>query len=92
MFRIVEYLVTSADFYNVSCVHNSNPACDFSYNAKIVRNVDNRQVMLLLQAAQKLNDLRLNGHIQSRGRLIADQYLRLTGNGRCDHCTLPHSS
>ncbi len=45
---------------------------------------------LLLQLQQQLDDLRLDGHVQRRGRLIGNQQLWLTGNRHGDHHALAH--
>ena len=42
-----------------------------------MRDEDIRQPPLLLQPAQQVQDLRLNGHIQRRDRLVADDELRV---------------
>ena len=49
---------------------------------------DERSVLLLHQLIHELEDLRLYGHIQSSGRLIGDDELRLYRQGSCDADTL----
>ena len=43
----------------------------------------------LLQLFEKLEDLRLNGHVQGCGWLIGNQKLRFIGKGHGDHHPLP---
>ena len=38
-----------------------------------------------LQAADQVEDLRLNGHVEGGGRLVGDQHLRPAGERPCDH-------
>ena len=47
---------------------------------------------LLLQVLDELQDLGLNGHVQSGGGLVADQDLGLAGQGNGDHNSLPHTA
>ena len=49
-----------------------------------MRNKEIRQVHLLLQIPEEVDNLCLNRNIQSGNRLIADNKLRLDGKGSCD--------
>ena len=48
--------------------------------------------MIGLQPFDQLEDLRLDRHIQRRCRLIADQQIRVAGDGHGDHDPLPHAA
>ena len=54
--------------------------------------VDDGNIPLLLNALNQLQNFRLNGHVQCGGRLVADQQLRVTGQGDGDDHTLPHTA
>ena len=54
-------------------------------------NQDDGRVDFLLQLLHHIQNLRLNGHIQGRGRLIGQQKLRLAGQGHCYDHTLLHT-
>ena len=46
----------------------------------------------LLQRLHQLEDLRLDGHIQRRGRLVGDQQAGVAGQGHGDHGALAHAA
>ncbi len=46
--------------------------------------------MAALQLAQQVEDLRLHGHVQRRGRFIRDQQGGVAGQRHGDHGALPH--
>ena len=48
--------------------------------------------MLFLQIVHELQDLRLDRNVQSRGRLVRDEQLRLAGQCHGDHDTLTHTA
>ena len=48
--------------------------------------------LLALQLAQQVEDLRLNGHVERRGRLVGDQQLRLRRERHGDHHALAHAA
>jgi hypothetical protein len=45
-----------------------------------------------LQPGQQVQDLRLNGHVERRGRLVGDQQPRPAGDGHGDHHALVHAA
>mgnify|MGYP007123891398 CR=1 FL=1 len=47
---------------------------------------------LLLDLSHQLQDLRLDGYIKSRCRLIRDQKVRFTAHSHSDHNTLAHTT
>ena len=55
-------------------------------------NEDNGFSLVNLQTFQKFHNLRLNGHIQSRCRLVADDELGVTYHGDGDDHPLLHSA
>ena len=46
----------------------------------------------LLEARDQLEDLRLDGDVERRGRLVGDQQLRLVGQRHRDHRALAHAA
>ena len=46
----------------------------------------------VLQVAHQVEDLRLDGHVQRRGRLVGDQQLRIAGQRHGDHHALAHAA
>ena len=53
---------------------------------------DNGQVALLLDLVDQLQDLGLNGNVQSGGGLVADQDLGIAGQSDGDNDTLTHTA
>ena len=49
-------------------------------------------VQLLLQRAQQIQNLGLDGHVQSGGGLVRNQQLRIAGQGHGDHHPLAHTA
>ena len=46
----------------------------------------------VLQVAHQVEDLRLDGHVERRGRLVGDQQLRVAGQRHRDHHPLAHAA
>jgi hypothetical protein len=62
-----------AVFHNVAKVHNSYGVTDILYYIEIMGDENIAQSQLALETVQKIEDLGLNGNIQSGYRLIADE-------------------
>src|SRR5881296_1127553 len=73
------YLASVQDGYSVASVRNDTYVmCDESH----------RHVELLFQFFQQFENLSLDRHVQSRGRLISKDQLRLAGQGSCNRYSL----
>ncbi len=72
-------------FHDQPVVHHSHPIGDAAHDAQIVGDEQHRHGELPLQLLHQLEDLSLDGHIQSRGRLIGDQQPRLVDQSHGDH-------
>ena len=59
------------------------------HNGQIVRHKNIRQPVLFLQIHHQVQDLRLNGNVQRRNRLIADDKLRIQRQRAADADSLP---
>ncbi len=53
-------------------------------DGKIVRDEKIRQAELLLQIFEQIDDLRLNGDVERRDRLVANDEFRINGERACD--------
>ena len=62
------------------------------HHAEIVGDEEHRHVQLGLQVADELEDLRLDGHVQRRGRLVRDQQRRAAYQRHRDHRALAQPS
>jgi hypothetical protein len=51
-----------------------------------------RHAVLALQAQEQVEDLRLNGHVERRRRLVGDQQARVAGDRHGDHDALVHAA
>jgi len=92
MMGIREDLIGRAAFDNVAGVHDGDAVAHGGDDAQVMGDDDDGHAQLLLQIHHQFQDLRLNGDVQSRGRLVGDQQLRLAGQGDGDHDSLPHAS
>jgi hypothetical protein len=70
-------------------VHDTDTVGDMVDNGKVVANEKVSQFELSLEIFHEVKDLCLNGNIQSGGRFVAYQKLRLAGQGSCDRNPLP---
>ena len=57
-----------------------------------MRDQDQRRVLLGDELAEKIEDLRLDRHVERGGRLVCNQQLRLTRERHRDHRALAHSA
>ena len=92
MHRIPEDFLRLAVLHDLACVHNRNPIRHVGHDAQIVRDKDNGKMSLLLDLIDQLQNLGLNGHVQSRGRLVADQNIRICRQCDSNHDSLPHAA
>ena len=71
-------------------VHHDDVVCRLGDDAHVVGDDDHRHVVALAQVFEDVEDLRLDGHVERRRRLVGDQQLRVAGEGDRDHHALPH--
>ena len=90
--RVVIDLFGGADFHNFSRIHHGDTVRRARHHAQIVRDENCRGVKLLLKPAQKVQNLRLNGHVQRRRRLVGKQNLCPRGKRDGKHRTLAHAA
>ena len=73
-------------------IHDGDGPGHLGDNAHVVRDEDQRHAALILQAAQQIEDLRLDRHVEGRRRLVGDQEARIAGDGHRDHHPLVHAA
>ena len=73
-------------------IHHHDVVGHLGDHAHVVRDQDHRQPAFVLQSAEQIQDLRLGGHIQRRGRLVGDQDARLGGQRERDHHALTQAA
>ncbi len=73
-------------------VHHVDPVGVPGDHAHVVRDQQHRHAEPFLQVLEQGQDLRLNGDVQGRRRLVGDQQLRLAGQRHGDHHPLPQTA
>ena len=77
--RIVEEVFFASEFYHAAEIHDADLVRNMLHNGKVVRDEHVREIVLLLQILKEVDDLRLDGHVQRRNGLVANNQLRLDG-------------
>ena len=90
MTRAREHLLGGPGLHEHPRVHDVHALAHAGDDAEVVRDQDQRRVVLGDEVAQEVEDLGLNRHVERRRRLVGDQELRLARKGHCDHRPLPH--
>ena len=73
-------------------VHHDDPIANSCDDAEIVGDQDGRHPGIAVQFAQELEDLRLDGDVESRGGLVGDEQARVGGQAHRDHGPLTHAA
>ena len=82
--------VTVAVLHRPARVHDEDLVRDARDNAQVVRDEDDRHAKLRLESLHQLDDLRLNGDVERRCRLVRDEQLGVEGKSHRDHRPLTH--
>ena len=89
---MIENLLSLSHFHDLAKIHDCDPVADIIDSAKSMTYKQKGQSELLLQAAQQVQDLCLDGYVQGTDRLITDDKLRIQGKCLGYTDTLPLSS
>ena len=89
MARIFEDRFAVRKFDEVAEIHNAYTVGNVSYDGQIVRNEEVRKVFTLFEFLQKVDYLRLNGHVESGNALVANAEFRLDRQGAGNAHPLP---
>ena len=92
MAGIVEDLVDGARLHDAARVHHVHEVRNLGHHAQVMGDVDNADAALRLDAFDQLQDLGLDGHVQRGGGLVADEHIRVTGQGDGDDHALAHAA
>ena len=92
MLGVVENLIGGALLTDGAGVHDDDLVTQLGHNAQIVGDHDDGHAQFLLEGLHQLQNLGLNGHVQSGGGLVGDQNIRLTGQSHGDHNPLAHTA
>ena len=89
---IIEDFINQTVFNDLTSVHNSNTVSNVCNNAQVMGDVNNGHVQFFLQAVNQIQNLSLNGYVQSGSWLVADQDLWTTSNSDSNNNTLSHTT
>src|SRR5258706_9869328 len=79
--RILKDRFARRFFDYLAQVHHGDAVAEVANHAQIVRDVYKRQVIVLLQVREQIQDLCLYGHVERRGRLVGNDEFRRQGQG-----------
>ena len=92
MLRIGEQVVDVGALDDPAGIHHQHLVGDLGDDAEIMGDDQDRHAEPLLQVAQQVEDLGLDGDVERRGRLVGDQQRRLAGQRHGDHHALAHAA
>ena len=73
MLRIAEQQLDRRLFDDTAGIHDGDPIRHLRDDAEVMGDEEEREAEALLQIAQQVEDLRLDGHVERRCRLIGDE-------------------
>ena len=74
--------------HHLALAHDIDAIGEAPHDAKVVGDEDDRHAELALQFGQEHQDLRLDGYVERRRRLVGDQDVGIVGQGHRDHDAL----
>ncbi len=89
---VVEDLVERSLLDDPPRVHHQHPVGDLGDDAEVVGDEDRRQAALAVEPLEQGQDLRLDGDVERRRRLVGDQHLGLERQRHRDHRPLAHAA
>ena len=92
MAGVVENLLAQADFHNVPGVHHGDAVGHVGHHPQVMGNIHAGEAQPIPQFLNQGKNLRLNGHVQGGGGLVADEDLRPAGHGDGDDHPLAHAA
>jgi hypothetical protein len=92
MARITVKVCPVGLFHQLPGIHDRHPVRHAGHDAEVMGDQQDSHAGVLLQLLQQLQHLRLDGHIQCRGRFIGNQQVRLAGQRDGDHDALFHAA
>ena len=92
MARPVEQALDVPDLDLLAGVHDVDPLDRLGDHAHVVGDQHQGHAALALQVDQEIEDLRLDGHIERRGRFVGDQEPRVAGDRHGNNDPLVHAA
>ena len=84
MTRCVKYLLWPSHLHYLTQVHHSDIIADTLGNQKLMGDVEISKAKLIFEVLQKVKNLSLDRDVQSRGRFVKGDKLRLRSQGTSD--------
>ena len=81
MERVLVQVVRRRQLHDLAEVHHRDPIGDVPDDGEVVRDEEVREVELALQCLEQIDDLRLDRDVERRHRLVADDEVRIEGQG-----------
>ena len=81
MERLLVEVDAVAELHDLAEVHDRDAVTDVAHDGEVVGDEEVRQLELVLQVFEEVDDLRLDGHVQRGDRLVGDDELRLHREG-----------
>ena len=92
MLRVGEQQADRRLLDDAAGIHDHHPMRDLGHHAEIVGDQHDGRARALAQVAQEVEDLRLDGDVERRRRLVGDQDLGIAGQCHGDHHALAHAA
>jgi hypothetical protein len=92
MTRPLEEVAGERALDDAAGVHHEHAMAGAGDDSQIMGNENDRETALVQKLAQELEDLRLDGDVESRGGLVGDQELGIAEEGHGDHDALAHAA
>ena len=90
MLGIVEHLLGGALLDDLAGVHHADPVAHRADHAEVVGDQQDRRVGVRPQGAHEIEHLGLDGGVETGGRLVEHEQLRVAGERHGDHDPLLH--
>ncbi len=88
MLRVREHLGDRSLLDDLARRHHADAVGDLAHDAEIVGDEQHGHAEPRLHLGEQLQDLRLHGDVEGRGRLVGDEQVRLVGERHGDHDAL----
>src|SRR5260221_275814 len=87
--RVLVEVDAVAELDDLAEVHDRDAVADVANDRQVVSDEEVRELELVLQLLEEVDDLRLDGDVEGRDRLVGDDELRLDREGAGDADALP---
>ncbi|MGX1154842.1 hypothetical protein RKD39_002420 [Streptomyces albogriseolus] len=89
---LAQHFADAAALHGPARVHHQQVVGHVGDDAEVVGDEDDRGPELLLEVLEQVEDLRLDRHVQGRGRLVGDQQVGVADQRHGDHGALAHTA